>query len=280
MLGAARDFGRGWSSRAHARYRYSFNFWEDTENDSRLRYDPPPGVPRELYVENLARIQQEIGGSNFVIAELDGAFTRFWEAAIEAEWRGRRGYWSGSYTWSHYSGNFDQDNSAGTSLGNDGNLFIGSSNIADGGGRQLWNHKYGDLRGDRRHKVKLYGHVTLPWNARAGIFAVYQSGQPWEEHNYRAYAVSIRGTSTSDANRYAEPAGSRTTAEHHQVDLSYAQGIPLGDDLRLELRLDVFNLYDRQTGYDVQDNFNSASFGDPQSFYDPRRIQLALRLDL
>jgi len=40
--------------------------------------------------------------------------------------------------------NFDQDNSSFSSA-NDAALFIGSSNIGDGAGRQLWNFKYGDL---------------------------------------------------------------------------------------------------------------------------------------
>ena len=40
----------------------------------------------------------------------------------------------GSYTWSKYWGNFDQDNT--TSI-NDQNIFIGSSFIADGPGRPL-----------------------------------------------------------------------------------------------------------------------------------------------
>ena len=53
----------------------------------------------------------------------------------------------GSYTWSHYYGNFDQDNSTAA---NDANVFIGSSFIGDGAGRQLWDIKDGDLRGDRR----------------------------------------------------------------------------------------------------------------------------------
>lgn len=280
LIGATRSLGPGWTARVHARYRYSSNFWEDTENDARLRYDPPSGVPRELYIRNLAAMRDEIGGSGFVIAELDGSFTKHWEAGIESEWRGSRAFVSGSYVWSHYYGNFDQDNSAGTSLGNDGNIFIGSSNIADGGGRQLWDRKYGDLRGDRRHKLKVCGYYSLPWKATLGAFAVYQSGQPWEEHNYLAYPASIRGTSTSDANRYAEPAGSRTTAAHHQLDLSYSQELALGSRFRVQARVDVFNVYDRQTGYDIQDNFNSASFGAPQSFFDPRRFQLSLRFEV
>jgi hypothetical protein len=279
MIGTTRELGRGWSARAHARYRYSFNFWEDTENDSRLRYNPPPGVARELYIENLAQVRGEIGGSSYVIAELDNSFTKYWEAGFETEWRGERAFVSGSYVWSHYYGNMDQDNSAGTSLANDSNIFIGSSNIADGGGRQLWDHKYGDLRGDRRHKLKVYGYYTLPWKASVGAFAIYQSGQPWEEHNYRFYPTSIRGTSTSDTNRYAEPAGSNTTEAHHQLDLNYTQNIPIGDRFNLEARLDVYNVYDNQTGYNIQDNFNSANFGLPQTFYDPRRFQISLRFE-
>jgi hypothetical protein len=279
MIGTTRELGGGWSARAHARYRYSFNFWEDTENDSRLRYDPPPGIARELYIQNLAVVRGEIGGSSYVIAELDNSFTKYWEAGFETEWRGAKAFVSGSYVWSHYYGNMDQDNSAGSSLANDSNIFIGSSNIADGGGRQLWDLKYGDLRGDRRHKLKVYGYYTLPWQASVGAFAIYQSGQPWEEHNYRFYPTSIRGTSTSDTNRYAESAGSNTTSAHHQLDLNYTQDFPIGERFNIQARLDVFNVYDKQTGYNIQDNFNSANFGQPQTFYDPRRFQLSVRFE-
>ena len=53
----------------------------------------------------------------------------------------------------------------------------------------------------------------------------------------------------------------------------------MGDRFDLQARLDVFNVYDQQTGYDIQDNFNSANFGRPQSFFDPRRFQLSVRLE-
>lgn len=279
LIGTTRELGGGWTARAHARYRYSFNFWEDTNNSARIDYNPPAGIPRELYVPNLAQVRGEIGGSSYVIAELDGAFNKYWEAGIETEWRGRQSFVSGSYVWSHYYGNMDQDNSTGDSVANDGNIFIGSSNIADGGGRQLWDNKYGNLRGDRRHKLKIYGYHLLPWNASVGAFAIYQSGQPWEEHNYRAFPTSIVGTSTSDTNRYAEPAGSHTTDAHHQLDLNYTQDFPIGDRFNIQARVDIFNVYDNQTGYNVQHNRNSANFGRIQTRYDPRRFQVALRFE-
>ena len=114
LIGTTKDLGNGFTARLNARYRYSKNFWEDTNNDARTRFDPPAGIPRELYIPNLDQISKEIGGSSYVIAALDGAFTKYYEAGLEAEWHGRNAYVRGSYVWSHYYGNFDQDNIAGT----------------------------------------------------------------------------------------------------------------------------------------------------------------------
>jgi hypothetical protein len=276
LIGTSRELGGGWSARLHGRYRYSYNFWEDTNNDARLLFRPPAGVPAELYVPNLATVRGEIGGSTYVIAELDGAFTKYYEAGVETEWRGRNAYFRGSYVWSHYYGNFDQDNTT-TALANDGNIFIGSSNIADGAGRQLWDFKYGDLRGDRRHQLKAYGYYTLPWRASVGAYAIYQSGQPWERQDVEVYRALT--TSLSDTNRYAEPAGSRKTDDHYQLDLNYSHDFPIGDRFNIQARVDIYNVFDKQTGYNVQSLANSANFGREQSFYDPRRFQVAIKLE-
>ena len=159
---------------------------------------------------------------------------------------------------------------------NDSNIFIGSSNIADGAGRQLWDFKYGNLRGDRRHQLKVYGYYILPWKATVGAYAIYQSGQPWECHSYEPYIAQT--TSTSDTNRYAEPAGSRVTDDHYQLDLNYTQTFPIGDTFNIEARVDVFNVFDKQTGY-TRSNASGSSFGQDQDFYDPRRFQLALKFE-
>lgn len=272
LLGTAMSFGRGWNARFYSRYRYGTNFWEDTENDSRLRYNPPSGIPRELYIANLADVRREIGGSSYVIAELDGAFSKYYEVGAEAEWRGRNASLRGSYVWSHYYGNFDQDN---TTTDNDQAIFVGSSNLADGAGRQLWDKKYGNLRGDRRHQLKLYGFYNLKWNASAGAYAIYQSGQPWEIWDVEVYRALT--TSTSNVNRNAEPAGIRTTPAHYQLDLNYTQDFTFGGRYNIQARLDLFNVFDKQTGYDIQNQRRVALFGQPRRAYEPRRFQLALK---
>ncbi|MFZ9126852.1 MAG: carboxypeptidase regulatory-like domain-containing protein, partial [Steroidobacteraceae bacterium] len=277
MIGISKAFSPELSMRGHVRYRKSSHFWEDTNNDARFAINAPANIANQLYIENLNDIRAEIGGSSYVIADLDGGFTKFYEASIEANWNSGNWFLSGSYTWSHYYGNFDQDN---TTTGNDAAIFIGSSNIADDPGRQLWDFKKGDLSGDRRHLLKLYGYYRLPWNARVGAYFVAQSGQPWEKWDvevYRDVLTAYGSGSTSSTIRFGEPAGSRTSDAHYQLDLNYTQNFRLFDTQNLQLRLDLFNVFDKQTGYAINSNVYSAGFGDPFSFYRPRRLQVALK---
>ena len=213
-----------------------------------------------------------LSGSSYVIAELDGAFTKYYEGTLETEWKNDKAFVRGSYTWSHYYGNFDQDSSGVT---NDANVFIGSSNIGDGAGRQLWNNRYGDLRGDRRHLLKLYGYHALPWNATAGIYAVAQSGQPWEAWSYEPYIALT--TNTSDTARFAEPAGSRHTPSHWQVDLNYTQNVKFSSRYNVQIVGDLFNVANHQPGYNFQPAVHNSAFNTPRNYFDPRRFQLALR---
>jgi hypothetical protein len=138
----------------------------------------------------------------------------------------------------------------------------------------LWNFRKGTLRGDRPHQWKIYGSYDLNWNASVGAFFIYQSGQPWEAWDVEIYR-EFTGSS-SDTSRYAEPAGSRRSQSHHQLDLNYTQNFYFGggDRYNIQLRADLFNVFNRQTGYNFQPKVNSAGFGVPRSFYNPRRLQL------
>jgi len=297
LLGTARQLNSHLSARAYGRYRKGSHFWEDTNNDARQIFAPPASVngvavPKDLYISDLTAKRVQIGsgvanGSTYVIAELDGAYTRYWEGTVELEWRSAKGMANLSYTRSHYYGNFDQDNST---VGNDANIFIGSSNIADGAGRQLWDFKDGTLRGDRPHMLKVSGFRSLKWNARAGAFFVFQSGQPWESWSYEPYRTLT--TNTSDTNRYGEPAGSRRTDSHYQLDFNYTQDIKLSGRFKLQLVANLFNVFDKQTGYNIQPSVHvpvtttpaangksvTSGFGIPRNYFDPRRIELDARI--
>ncbi len=126
-MGTARQLNSRWTGRAHVRYRYANNFWEDTNNNGRSRLLAPDPIPQEDYIPNLNDFRAEIGGSSYVIAELDGAANKYYEVNLEAEYRSSNAYFRGTYVWSHYYGNMDQDN---TSPANDANRFYGSSNLS------------------------------------------------------------------------------------------------------------------------------------------------------
>ena len=230
LIGTAREFGANFTGRAYFRYNRGSHYWEDTNNTrgSRWRrgFGPPatvPGtdasIPQTLYIPNLTDQRTQIGqsaglgpsGSTYVIAELDGAFTRYKELTLEAEYHKGQAFVRGSYTNSRYYGNFDQDQSTVTTS-NDGNIFIGSSNIGDGPGRQLWDNKLGTLRGDRPNAFKVYGSYNLPWQASLGTFIVAQSGQPWEKWDYTLYSALTTSTSkTINTRSRRGPNGRRRT---------------------------------------------------------------------
>ena len=286
LVGYDRQMDNGWAMKFSGRYRRGSRFWEDTNNNARITNSitAPEELRQQLldlglYIPDLDlfRFGDEgqnngIGGSSFVIAQLDGAFTKYYELTADVEKRGQDYYLKGTYTWSHYYGNFDQDNA---SSNNDINVFIGSSFIADGVGRQLWDFKYGDLKGDRRHIFKLFGSKDLSWNASVGAFFIYQSGEPWEASDVNFYR-EFTGSSSS-TNRFAEPAGSRRGDDHFQLDLNYSQSWDLSS-VRLQAILEIFNVLDEQTDFNIESNANSPNFGIGRDFYEPQRFRLGAKV--
>ncbi|HEX3107598.1 MAG TPA: carboxypeptidase regulatory-like domain-containing protein, partial [Thermoanaerobaculia bacterium] len=297
LLGTARQLSARWSGRLYTRYKKGDHFMEDTNNTARVVLNAPPGVPNTPYIPDLSDRLKAIGsGSTYVIANLDGAFTKYYEATAETTYNGSKFFVTGSLTWSHYYGNFDQDNST-TSLSNDGAIFIGSSNIGDGAGHQVWNNMYGNLRGDRPISFKINGAYTLPWKSTVGAFLVYQSGQPYALWSNLPYAGLPLPDGSNDTAKYAEPAGSRRTPAIHQLDLNYTQNFPVWRGVNFQLLVDMFNVTNTQTGYNYENRMSvlgacntsncistpvaalpSVNAPYPNSFLNPRRFQVAARV--
>ena len=164
---------------------------------------------------------------------------------------------------------FVQDN---ISTNSDRNLFIGSSALQDSPGRFTWDGKYGKLAGNRPNLVKLIGVYTTPWNATVGAFFEYKDGDVWE-----SFDGSVYGNPFSSI-RFSEPAGSRREASHWQLDLNYTQNFTLTEDFDLLLKADIFNLFDKQTGYNYDPFVSNTTFGQPRTLINPRRVQLSVNL--
>lgn len=285
IVGHQMQWNDNWTIRNHLRYRRSWNYWEDTNNNARISYDAesyqgrvagftelyPDLVaaadagqldspePRELYIP----VNNLIGEGTYVIAQLDGAYTKYYEASTEVDFRSENFFSTTSVVWSHYYGNFDQDGT--TRFNNDQGTFIGSSNIADSWYGQLWgSFTDGKMRADRTWQVKSYGSYQLPWDASLGYLAYWQSGHTWAHQ----WASTF----------YLEHRGSRRTPSHWQLDLNYTQDFEFLDDYSLQFRVDVFNVLDKQTGYNPQPRYNSDALGVYRSHENPRRIQATISL--
>lgn len=61
------------------------------------------------------------------------------------------------------------------------------------------------------------------------------------------------------------------------MDLSYTQIFWKTKRFKLEGMVDVYNVFNKQTGYNIQSSVHSANPGLAQTFYSPRRTQLGVR---
>lgn len=281
ILGHETAWRDNWTVRNHVRYRRTWNYWEDTNNNSRIVYDCedyqgrvagfadlyPDLVaaaaacefdspePKELYIP----VNNLIGEGTYVIAQLDGAYTKYLEASMEVDYRSENFFTTTSLVWSDYYGNFDQDGT--TRFNNDQGTFIGSSNIADSWYGQLWgSFTDGKLRANRTWQFKSYGAYEFSWDASLGYLAYWQSGHTWAHQ----WASTF----------YLEPRGSRETPSHWQLDINYTQRFTFSNNYAFQVRVDVFNLFDKQTGYNPQPRYNSDALGEYRSHENPRRVQL------
>jgi outer membrane receptor protein involved in Fe transport len=153
-----------------------------------------------------------------------------------------------SYVWSKLEGNYD-------------GLFQASTGQLDPNINSAFDYAdflinaEGDLTNDREHQLKFYGSYTFgPGGLTVGAAAHYGSGRP----------LTAMGYSFAYANweYYLTPRGSLGTGpDEYEMDLHLGYPIALGNEMRLNLVLDVFNLLDRQAASFVDIRYNLPEHG-------------------
>ena len=63
-----------------------------------------------------------------------------------------------------------------------------------------------------------------------------------------------------------------------QVDLAATKSLPLGDRVRMQFRIETFNLFNRVNFTAPAANRSNSTFGTITSTYDARQVQLGLKL--
>jgi len=77
------------------------------------------------------------------------------------------------------------------------------------------------------------------------------------------------------------PLGLLTNPSFSNWDMTLARRIPvkIGRNGGARVQFQVYNVFNQQTGYNIQPNFNAAGYGLPDTFYFPRRLELTLKLN-
>jgi len=100
----------------------------------------------------------------------------------------------------------------------------------------------GPLRFSRRWSWKVLGNYRLPGGILAGMYWNYQSGRPYNLQ-IRNGGSRIPQLSNADySTTHLEPVGSRTWDSHMQLDLRLSKSFDYGNNGRIELMLDGFNM--------------------------------------
>ncbi|WP_160152458.1 TonB-dependent receptor [Microbulbifer sp. ALW1] len=186
------------------------------------------------------------------------------------------GKWSmnASYTWGHSWGN------------NEG--YVRSDNGQDDAGLTtnfdqpgLLDGGYGDLPNDRRHTVKAFGTYAFDMGLRMGANFMWQTGRPqncFGVHPTDGFAAQYGQESFYCNDQLVPRASMGRTDNYWNLDLNAQYPVEFGNNQKLLVSLDLFNILDNDSVTEVNELFNS-NYGEPTSYQSPRSVRLGVRYD-
>ena len=221
------------------------------------------------------------GDRRFLLTNQDGYEMNYNGLVLVVERRRANGWQAfGSYTLSRASG---LQPSSGTTAGGAQVSTIAPPPVPQGVifGRDpndLTNAR-GRLPNDRPHEFRAMGSVEVPRTGMVIAASIqYFSGKPWAA----TALVPLPQTNNQTTQRVQlEPRGSRRLSSQTLLDMRVSKSFSFGGSRHIELLLDVLNvLNDTAEEGLVSENLFSPNFGLPNTFVDPRRAMVGLRVNL
>jgi hypothetical protein len=211
----------------------------------------------------------------FLLTNQDGYEMTYNGLVLVVERRRSHGWQAfGSYTLSRTSG---LQPSSGTTAGGAQVSTIAPSVTFGRDPNDLTNAR-GRLPGDRPHALRAMGSMDVPRTGMVIAGSVqYFSGKPWAA----IALVGLPQTNNQATQRVQlEPRGSRRLSSQALLDMRVSKTFSFGGSRRIEVLLDVLNvLNDTAEEGLVSENLSSSNFGVPNSFVDPRRAMVGLRVN-
>lgn len=141
----------------------------------------------------------------------------------------------------------------------------------------------GTLTRDHPHILKLAGSVILPFDITLGLFYQFFSGQTYNRN------IRVPGDIDPDSvglfagplRIYGEEKGSYRYPGQHNLDLRLEKFFTFGEQMRLGLLMDMFNVFNADTVTNVEDRIEAGRdpFGFVRGIRPPRTFRLGLRFE-
>ena len=195
-------------------------------------------------------VDNEFDEGVYIIKNLDNGRRRYYGVELVYDARIPQGEIIASYTYGVSKGNIEYTQSTGVDF-----------DFPD-----LSVNRYGYLTDDRRNTVKVNGYHSLPLGFQVAWDAIYYTGQP-----YNAYTP---GFYYGDA--FVEPRGSRRLPTYYRLDLEGRKNFAIGKT-NAQIILSVINALDDEIPIEVNEYFDSGSFGQVTNYLQPRRFEVGLR---
>lgn len=170
-----------------------------------------------------------------------------------------------------------------------GNAYSSSGYVTEFRDRNGLTNAEGKLPGFSEWEFKLSASVDLPLNLEASAYYTYLSGEYWTPY------VRVRGLYRNDPqNVYLMPRGSMQLPDRQLVDLRLAWNADLGEQLRLGVFVDAFNVFNEDTTLEVNQRWGeyrynyrnhpagstwrpSSAYGQVVAIERPRELRLGVR---
>lgn len=250
VAGVAGSVGRSDSFRADIVRRTYGNFYD-------LRRDLSTG-----------RVTDTVGNKyDLGLIEVSNDYRREYTGLhTQLAWRAGRLNLGGSWTWSHLLGN-----AVGESLAS-GSQDLNAHNYPEYK-QQSWNNPVGDLTGDTRHRVRLYGTFDLPvppsYGAlSASVLQAWDTGNPYgargniDTRSYvtnPGYLTPPSATAGSDQTYWYTARDAFRTEDVFSTDLSLNYSFKIAGAVELFVSPQVLNVFNAQHVVTVDQTIENAA---------------------
>ncbi len=132
---------------------------------------------------------------------------------------------------------------------------------------------YGRLPSDSTHIMKVTSTYEAPWGIHAAVRLRFEQGRPYGR------AINVRGLSQGRREVLAEPRGEYQLDNIYDVGIRLDKDFSFGENKRLRLSLDIFNLLNSDAVTAVPNNSSQENFGVPTAIVFPRQAMVGVRFE-